>query len=84
MGDKYHYDNNCDWFDEERERRDVLAKRTHGACVALIWVSLFWIWGTVGSVDLGKMSITGFLTSTVITLCVILASMWIDSQLYRE
>lgn len=84
MRNKYYDCHNCDWFDEEREHRNVIAKRIHSICVIVIWVSIFWIWGTVGGVDHGKISLGGFLASTTIAACVILASLWIDSQLYAE
>ena len=84
MEDKYYSHYNCDWLDEERERRGILTRWIHSACVTLIWVSIFWIWGTVGGVDHGKISLGGFFASTAVAVCVILASLWVDSQLYAE
>lgn len=83
MRDKYYDDNNCDWFDEEREHRNTVARVTHNVCVAVIWASFFWMWGAVGGVDQGSMSITGFIINAVITACVVLASLVVDSQLYK-
>ena len=74
MVNKWYNEPNCDWFDEEREHRKILTKRIKSACKVAIWASAFSMFGFVGSVELGKISLTQFLVYELIAVMVLLVS----------
>lgn len=80
MDNRYYYEKNCDWLDEDRERREILGERIHSACIVTILLSVLWIIGTIGSADIGNMSIIGFVANVTIAVCVLLASIWVNAS----
>ena len=61
----------------QRKRRRTLIRRIRCACNILIGVSIFMMWGAIGGVDVGKISLARFFTYEAINTVVLLLAAYV-------
>lgn len=79
-----HYEDNTCYYMSSRKHRRILRKRIRSACGIIIGLCMFAIWGIMGSADMERISLTQFFIHEAITICVMLAAIFVGARCAEE
>lgn len=74
MNNRHYYEAHTSYYMSGRQRRRAMRRKIRRTCNILIAVSLFFMFGVMGSAELGEISMVEFMIHEAISAVVLLAS----------